>query len=438
MPLGRVDLAKPLEPLSWLLDGLVLRGYLNTLASLPGEGKTALLTGLAWQASRPCGTFLGRAVAPGPTLYVDYDAPGDGRTVRYWLDKHQVAYPDGDPGKIVVLEPDRDTYGLSEVELEQLQSLAEETEAKLVLIDAFGSAFPSTNPVKLTAVQGPLWHLRRLATETNAAVVVVDHLPKPLSGEKVGARGPLGSVMKSAQARAVHVLTRVPPSEVSGEHVLRWDTTKLSYGSRPAPFGVALRFYGQAVFVEATELPEGQHESRTERAVRVLQDHLEARRGQVVPHRDLLDLAVQQGGLRLRAAADALKLVRARYGDELATIALPGRGKPHGYRLVPAGPPDAPGAASLQQMPQARLGAELSLMHPRLHQTAIDASRNQAHLPPEVRDLFRRWQAADLGGALREVLTPYFRKRSLSAAEQAELVAIASDPSLGLLNGRTK
>jgi hypothetical protein len=37
---------------------------------------------------------------------VDFDAPGDGRSVRFWLAKHQAAYPDGDMSKIIVLEPD--------------------------------------------------------------------------------------------------------------------------------------------------------------------------------------------------------------------------------------------------------------------------------------------------------------------------------------------
>lgn len=438
MPLGRVDLAKPLSPLAWLIDGIFLQGYLNTLASLPGEGKTALLTGLTWQVSRPNGIFLGRRVSPGVTLYVDYDAPGDGRTVRYWLDKHRAAYPDGSLDKVVILEPDRDTYGLGEVELGQLEETARDVDAKLILVDAFSSAFPSTDPAKLTQVQGPLWHLRRLAFETGAAVVVVDHLPKPLSGEQAGARGPIGSVMKSAQARSVHLLSRVPLKETGGNHVLRWETTKLSYGARPAPFGVALRFHDEALLIEVAELPKAQGETRTERTIRALQDHLEAHRGQVVAHQELLSVALREGNVRQRVAAEAIKAVRARYGDELATVALPGRGKPQGYQLEAIESSSVIDTASLQRMYEVPSATDVSLMQPALHQTADVATKKEPHVPPEVLALFRRWQAGDLVGGLSDTLTGYFRKASLSAAEQAELLAIARDPRLRSLNGRTR
>ncbi len=350
MPLSQVNLERTLPPLRWSVGGLILQGYINTIASLPGEGKTALLTGLAWQASRTKGTFLNRHVAHGTTLYVDFDAPGDGRTVRYWLDKHKKTFGDGDIGKIVVLEPDLNTFGLAEGELQELTNVAKETEAKLILIDSFSSAFPSVDPIKLVQVQSPLWYLRRLATDTGAAVVIIDHLPKPVSGEKAGARGIIGSVAKSAQARAVHILSRVPPKEVEGRNVLRWDTTKMSYSARPEPIGVELRFEDGAVSIEVVDLPEGQGETRTEHAIRAMQDYLETHRGTVVPHQALLDIAVEEANLRRRASLDAIRLLKERYGDELITTFLPGRGKPQGYRLKLE--PDTPSLciAPLHQM----------------------------------------------------------------------------------------
>ena len=234
MPLVTVNLAAELRPLDWYVDGLILKSYLNLIASLPGHGKTALLTALAWQASRPGGgEFLGERVGPGATLYVDFDAPGDGRSVRFWLDKHRAAYPDGDMSKIHVLEPDADTYGMKVEEFGALAALARDTGASLIIVDSFMAAFPNADPVKLTAVQGPLWYLRRLATETGAAVALIDHLPKPMSGEVAGARGVMGSVAKPAQSRTVHILTRVPPKEVGGRNVLKWDVHKMSFAALP-------------------------------------------------------------------------------------------------------------------------------------------------------------------------------------------------------------
>ena len=164
-------------------------------------------------------------------------------------------------------------------------------------------------------------------------MVIIDHLPKPVSGEKAGARGIIGSVAKSAQARAVHILSRVPPKEVQGRNVLRWDTTKMSYSARPEPIGVELKFDDGAVSIEVVDLPEGQGETRTERAIRAMQDYLETNRGSIVPHQTLMDIAVEEANLRRRASLDAIGLLKERYGDELVTTFLPGRGKPQGYRL---------------------------------------------------------------------------------------------------------
>ena len=42
------------------------------------------------------GAFLGERVPHGTTIYVNFDAPGQGRGIRYWLEKHRSSYPDGD------------------------------------------------------------------------------------------------------------------------------------------------------------------------------------------------------------------------------------------------------------------------------------------------------------------------------------------------------
>jgi hypothetical protein len=335
VPLKRVDFSKKLEPIDWLVDDLLLKGYLNFLASLPGQGKTTLLTGLAWQLSRPegKGNFLGASIHQGRSIYVDYDAPADGRSVRYWLDKHQVAYPDGNVDHITLLEPDKDTFGLAEPELTELEKLVKEQKASLVIIDSFMAAFPNTDPVKLTQVQGPLWYLRRLATETGAAVVLIDHLPKPITGEVAGMRGVMGSIAKPAQSRAVHILTRVPPKEVQGKHVLRWDVQKMSYAALPEPFGIELVFEGAGVRFQAAQLPDEYGESKTDKAVRVMYAHLLELPGQEVSRKELLDVAIQGANLKERAAADALKTLLERECDTIAIITKQEKGKPVFYQL---------------------------------------------------------------------------------------------------------
>ena len=440
MPLKQVDLTADLEPLKWFLPNLLLHGYLNFLASLPGQGKTTLLTALAWQASRPGGgEFLGEPVSPGATIYVDFDAPGDGRSVRFWLDKHRAAYPDGDMSKIHVLEPDPDTYGMQEGEFTALANTARETKASLIIIDSFMAAFPNANPKELTAVQGPLWFVRRLAFETGAAVILIDHLPKPQSGEKAGDRGVMGSVAKSAQARAVHILTRVPPSEVQGRNVLRWDCQKMSFAALPEPFGVELVFDGEGMWAEPTELPESYGETKTERAVRAMQSFLETQRGQQIGRKDLLDVAIKVANVRERAAKDALKMLLERLGEAVAIVRLPGQGQPLAYRLEAEHEgvkPESPTTvAPLPQTPKTQSGTVDSLGQNPTPENS--ATYQTSDIPPEVRELHKHFKASELRGVplklpgrniddLAKVLEYYFAKKRLTDAEQHDLLEIAN------------
>lgn len=394
MPLVKVDLTRQLEPLDWYLDGLILKSYLNLVASLPGHGKTAMLTGLAWQASRPNGgEFLGEIVSPGTTIFVDYDAPGDGRSVRFWLDKHRSAFPDGDMGKIIVLEPDSNTFGMAEGELTQLGSLARETAASLIIVDSFMAAFPNTDPVKLTAVQGPLWFMRRLATETASAVVLIDHLPKPMTGEVAGARGVMGSIAKPAQSRTVHLLTRVPAKEVQGRNVLRWDVHKMSFAALPEPFGVELCFDEAAVRIEETELPDSYGETKTERAVRAMQSVLETKCGLVIDRKELLDVAITEGNVRERAAKNALKELLERLGDAVAVVQLPGRGQPVGYRLK-----GEEGDGSKPTAPKPQIGQTPSETAECLGHTPLPQNPKLPQKNGEADDLCRRLDAGEFAG----------------------------------------
>ncbi len=133
MPLKRIDLHIPLLPIQWLVPGLIPKGYLSLVGSLPGEGKTALLTALAWQLSRPLGDFVGYDLQPCPSIYLDFDAPAEGRGLRYWLERHARAYPDGRLEMIHVLEPDPNTYGLGEAELQELHEEVRQSGAGVVM-----------------------------------------------------------------------------------------------------------------------------------------------------------------------------------------------------------------------------------------------------------------------------------------------------------------
>jgi hypothetical protein len=345
MGLKRVDLHTPLPEISWTWEGLIPRGFVSVVGSLPGEGKTALLTALAWQATRPEGELLGRKVESTAAVYVDFDAAtGDGRAVRGWIERHKATFPDGDLDRLVVLEPEGDTYGLGEEELAELEGVAKDSGAGLIIVDSFMAAFP-LDVVKSHQVQAAFYHLRRLALSTGAAVVVIDHLPKPMHGETAGARGLLGSIAKVAQARSVHILTRVPPREVDGRHVLRWDVLKNSFAAVPEPFGVELVFDPGQVRVLESPLPEGVVNPRKDRAKVVVLTLLQG--GAVVARKDLVDAIIREVNVHRKTAESYLAEIAKEVG--LVAVTLPGKGNPVAYRIPEATP--LPGEVGPGQTP---------------------------------------------------------------------------------------
>jgi hypothetical protein len=345
MGLRRIDLHTPLPEIAWAWEGLIPRGFVSVVGALPGEGKTALLTALAWQATRPEGELLGRRVEPTGAVFVDFDAAtGDGRAVRGWIERHKAAVPDGDMDRLVVLEPDGDTYGLGEEELAELEGVVKEAGAGLVIVDSFMAAFP-LDVVKSHQVQAAFYHLRRLALSTGAAVVVIDHLPKPVNGEAAGARGLLGSIAKVAQARSVHILTRVPPREVEGRHVLRWDVLKNSFAPVPEPFGVELLFEPGLVRVVEAALPEGSVNPRKDKAQAVVLTLLQG--GAVVPRKDLVEAIIREVNVHRKTAERYLAEIAEEAG--LVAVSLPGKGAPVAYRLPEA--PPLPGEPEPGQTP---------------------------------------------------------------------------------------
>lgn len=340
MALKQIDLHAPLLRIEFLVPGLIPFGYITFLATREGVGKTTLLTGLAWQMTRPgCGLFIGHAVPRGPVIYLNTDAAdGQSRPVRYWLEQHRATFPDGDMNGVTVLE--NTGAGLSPAEFQELLAVAEKIGARCIIIDSFMGTFPGIDGNKLEAVMLPMLALRDFAARTGAAVIVTDHLPKKAVGEKEGDRGVMGSTGKTAQARAVHLLTRVPPKEVDGRDVLRWEVRKASFAKSGHAFGIEVdREFdeeGQASGVHLTpyDLPEEETgDTRGARATAAVNAHLDSSGGEAVPHAELVTLAIERGNLQERAAREAVGRALGLMWERLEVVKQPGRGAPKAYRL---------------------------------------------------------------------------------------------------------
>jgi hypothetical protein len=232
------------------------------------------------------------------------------------------------------------------------------------------AAFP-LDVVKAHQVQAAFYHLRRLALNTGAAVVVIDHLPKPVNGEVAGARGLLGSIAKIAQARSVHILTRVPPREVEGRHVLRWDVLKNSFALVPEPFGVELIFEPDLVRVVEAALPEGSVNPRKDKAQAVVLSLLQG--GAVVPRKDLVEAIIREVNVHRKTAERYLAEIAEEAG--LAAVSLPGKGAPVAYRLPEAPPLPGEGEPEPSQTPTLYAPATPKWKNP-------DAHRETFRSPP--------------------------------------------------------
>ncbi len=333
-----VNLTAPLEVIRFVVPDVFPLGFTSFFGAREGVGKTTILAGLLWQMSRPRGgEFLGWRVPHGSSIYVNTDAPdGESRTVRHWLEKHKAAYPDGDISKIAVLEPS--DGGLTPDDLENLTLHALESGTQVIVIDSYMGAFPGLDINRLEQTMKPMAGLRNLAAKTKAAVIITDHIPKRMVGEKDGDRGIMGSVAKSAQARAVHILSRVDPKECDGQNTLSWEVHKQSFAQRLEPFGVRLVLEGDdqdpayLVRVERCDLPNSENNGQN-RAEKAVTRFLEARAGETFSRKELLEVAISGGNIKERWADEAMRKAFGGFGDRLETIKGIGKGAPLSYRL---------------------------------------------------------------------------------------------------------
>jgi AAA domain len=339
LPLKTIDLSKELEPIQFVVPHLFPAGYLSFLGAREGVGKTLILTGLAWQMTRVKGEFLGFQVERGSSLYVNTDAiDGEARSVRFWLEQHKRTYPDGNLENIHVLEPQ--SSGLNSDDFVEIQRIALHVGAKLIVIDSFMASFPGQDPNRLEMQMKPLTSLSKLAAESGAAVVVTDHLPKKAVGASEIERGIMGSVAKSAQARAVHLLSRMDTKDTGGSEVIRWFIQKSSFSQRLEPFGIEIIREGQdalqddRVRLERIKLPQGEITGK-DIGANAVTDFLEATRGCWQSVEKLLEVAMKAGKIKDRQARDAVKQALNDFGGLLETRELPKRGKPKEFRVKP-------------------------------------------------------------------------------------------------------
>lgn len=312
----------------WAWSLRVAAGTVAFLGGPGGVGKSVLVAALE-VAVATGRTFLDRETLHGDVWHLDFDT--DARLQGPWYSR-VAAGMDVDPralGRIRYGAPGG--KGAPFLTVERLEALAADVAKSppvLVVVDAWSSAFPFIRGNDAGEVAGLMASLRELA-RLGPAVLVLDHLPKPVAGgPPTLERGLLGSVAKGAGSRAVYLLNRVAPREVEGRDVQRLDCLKNNLAPIEEPLGIERIWTPGGVSFHTCDLPSDD-ETRAPalgRAMRAVRDCLN---GQPVPRRELLRQVVRLANCSERTAASALG--RLSDAGEVEKVELDGRSL--AYRL---------------------------------------------------------------------------------------------------------
>ena len=322
------DIPTP-PPIEWVWENRIAKGYITMLGGTGGVGKSALVASLevAVLSGR---MFLGGTTLQGAVVHADFDT--DERAQLPWLERAVVGQGVSREVLDGISYVDSEEGGfMDEAGLAALKEHALSVGAVLIVVDAFTSAFPMIRGNDAGEVMQVMSAFRQLAKDTGAAVVVLDHTPKPMANSPEG-RGLLGSTIKSAGARAVHLLARVPPKDVGGLDVLQFQAHKNNLAAAGEPMGIQRIWEGDGLRFELYDLPDSDHNGPATKARRALELYLNDRAGSVIPRKELFDHIIT----RLNVSERTLKraIGEAMSEGTIQTVQLGGRGSPVAYKSV--------------------------------------------------------------------------------------------------------
>jgi hypothetical protein len=234
-----------------VVEGLVPAGYSTLWHGDGGVAKSMTALSLGVEVAGAAESWLGRAVEPGPVLYLDFELEAEEQARRVW----QLCRGVG------LKEPPADLFYLSAVGHQTQDALrtalraCEEHAVTLLIVDSLGPALQGDAEAARDVIgfyRAGIDPFRALG----AAVLIIDHQARLQAGESYQRKGAFGSVYKANLARSVVQAEATERGE--GTLSLRIRQKKHNFGPLADPFGVELAFSEESVSLKAVNLDPAQ------------------------------------------------------------------------------------------------------------------------------------------------------------------------------------
>lgn len=241
------DALAPQPPIEWVVAGLFSAGSVSLVVGEGGSKKTWLCLDMAVGVA--LGEYwLGRETMAGPVLIIDEESGN--RRLSDRLGKVLRGHQAGGETPLYYVSLAQFDFSQSE-DIQELESLINETGARLVVIDAMADIMPGRDENAVKDMQPVFLGLRHVAEATQAALVMIHHSNK--GGDYRGS-----TAIKGAVDLMVMVSSEQESPNINLKSIKVRDTE---------PFNLAaVAYFGDDTFNLATSTSSGSSEKKLGKA----------------------------------------------------------------------------------------------------------------------------------------------------------------------------
>ena len=329
-------------PVTWVVHNMLQADAANYVAGEPGVGKSWISSDLAVSVATNT-PFLGRQTQQGSVLVINFDdtetlprqyAERTARARGYELADLPLYYWEPRPDEAKPLHGVMDSAVFDELAF-QIDAL----KPKLIIVDSFSSAFPSLDGNKGPDIVRMHEVLRQLRIKSpGACMVLIDHTPKEVVMQSKR-RGVSGSQQKNGQVRAGHIVSRVEPSEVGGEDVLRWDFFKINGAPPQKSFAIDREQTATTAKLTVRDLPERDRAPKSTQAYEAALTFIQTAGEDGIARTALIEKVATIANVARRTIEQVLN-DEVHDHPQVIERSLGGRGNPKGYKWRSMGEDD--------------------------------------------------------------------------------------------------